>query len=75
MHKNQKWTRVSGTDLHPQNEERRLKHDGILKSERFNKACEAVGIQPTRRQASKYARKKGAAYHGIPVLAVVKRAW
>jgi len=28
----------------------------------FRKACELAGIQPTKRQASKYKNKKGLAY-------------
>ena len=31
----------------------------------FRKACEAVDIEPTPRQASKYRRKMGVAFKGV----------
>lgn len=38
---------------------------GTLSSPKFLKACERVGIEPTRRQASKYSRGLGLAVKGV----------
>ena len=32
----------------------------------FLGSCQKVGIEPSRRQASKYRNKKGQAYNGLP---------
>ena len=56
------WTRVMGDDLDKNNEKRRLANQSILKDPIFIKACELVGIEPTKRQASKWRRKTGKAY-------------
>lgn len=42
---------------HPTNEE-------YSKDPKFVAACSSVGIEATRRQASKYRRKQGKAYKG-----------
>jgi hypothetical protein len=44
------------------NLERAKKHKAILEDRTFLAACSAAGVQPTRRQASKWRRKFGAAF-------------
>ena len=58
-----KWHRVTGPNLHPENQEKHLRNKAVLGSEAFIKACEYVGIKPTKRQASKWNNKKGKAYN------------
>lgn len=36
--------------------------EGVLSSHIFLECCKAAGIEPTRRQASKYRRGRGKAY-------------
>ncbi|MFW6242763.1 MAG: hypothetical protein ACOC2W_01255 [bacterium] len=57
-----KWKRVLGPDLDQQKFEREKKNKNIMSNETFLKACEMLGIEPTKRQASKYNNKKGSAY-------------
>ena len=64
MSNGKQWTRVKGANLKPQNEEKAKANKGVLESPQFIKACEAISIEPTTRQASKYRRKRGAAYIG-----------
>lgn len=59
---NHKWERVTGENLQPQHAERGNKNSKTLKSPNFLKCCELVGINPTRRQASKFNNKRGLAY-------------
>jgi len=40
------------------------KNNGTLESSRFKAACERVGLEPTRRQASKYSKGLGLAANG-----------
>lgn len=54
----------SGPDLCPRRHDDAVKNTSVLKSPAFKKACEAVGIKPTVRQASKFKRKMGLAYRG-----------
>lgn len=56
------WTRVTGPNLCPEYAERAKKNDGVVNSPQFKEACEKAGIEPTRRQASKFRRKMGLAY-------------
>ncbi len=58
----QEWDRVTGTDLDAGKVERAKLNQGILKSQVFLDACEKTGARPTRKQASKYRRKKGKAF-------------
>ena len=48
--------------------ERKLKgfnqNTGVLSNPTFLKACERVGIEPTRRQASKWSKGRGKAFRG-----------
>jgi len=59
----QQWTRVTGPDLHPQKDVRAIANKNRITSSEFVAACEAVGIDNTKRQASKWNNKKGAAYN------------
>lgn len=60
-----KWTRVSGPDLDPSNKKLAKRNQDTLKNEHFVQACNLAGIPSTKRQASKFNNKKGAAYkHG-----------
>ncbi len=59
------WTRVSGTDIQPQHSARMLLNDSTLKNHKFISACRNAGIPGTRRQASKFRRKKGKAYQSL----------
>jgi len=56
------WERVTGNDLDPGNRKRYLENNGILRDKVFVEACKQAGIEPTRRQASKWKRKKGIAH-------------
>lgn len=60
--KGKQWKRVTGPNLHPENAVRAAANKSVKSSPGFIKACEAVGIQPTARQASKWNNKKGKAY-------------
>jgi hypothetical protein len=60
---NHQWVRVRGT-VDGMKVERTKKNDHTLKNEIFLQSCERVGIKPTRRQASKWNNKKGAAFKG-----------
>ena len=59
---NVKWTRVSGPDLDPNNKKLAKQNQDTLKNEHFVQACNLAGIPSTKRQASKFNNKKGAAY-------------
>jgi len=52
----------SGPDVNPWKLELEQKNEGVLSSPAFRKACKAVGIEPTRRQASKFRKGRGLAY-------------
>lgn len=56
------WIRVSGHDLDPNKFDREKENKNIMNKEIFKEACETVGIEPTKRQASKFKRKKGLVY-------------
>ena len=56
------WKRVTGPDLDPFNEKRRRANNRILKSETFLRLCSKLGIEATKRQASKFKNKKGLVY-------------
>jgi len=60
--KGKQWKRVVGTPRDEENIKRMEANKSTLSNEKFIKACEKAGITPTRRQASKYNNKKGAAY-------------
>lgn len=57
-----KWKRVVGPNLEPQHDERRNENQKIFNKEVFKNACEAAGVEPTIRQASKFKNKKGIAF-------------
>ena len=56
------WKRVTGPDLHPQNQEIHERNLNIFNSELFKKACALAGIEATMRQASKFRRGLGKAF-------------
>lgn len=56
------WVRVHGPDLRPEYAEDAKKNKQVLESDHFKEVCELAGTNPTKRQASKYRRKKGLAY-------------
>ena len=56
------WQRVNGPDLDKNKKDRTKNNQNILKSEHFVDLCEKAGVQATKRQASKYNNKKGAAF-------------
>ena len=60
--KNHSWVRVYGPDLDAGNKDRAKENKSILESENFKKVCELAGINPTKRQASKFKRKNGLAF-------------
>ena len=62
MHDGRMWDRVSGPDLCPGNYKRYLLNKKVFESSLFKAACIRVEIEPTKRQASKFYRKKGIAY-------------
>ena len=59
---NHAWTRVTGPNLQLSHAERGKQNSNTFKSEVFVNACDAVGIKPTGRQASKFRRKLGRAF-------------
>ncbi len=56
------WVRVTGYDLQPGHAERAIKNESIRTSAPFKKACDAVNLKHTTRQASKWRRKTGLAW-------------
>lgn len=56
------WERVSGPDLCPGNRKRYKENTQVMESGVFVTACTRVKIPPTRKQASKFRRKKGLAW-------------
>jgi len=70
MKTGQQWIRVSGPNLCPENAVREATKKGVYESTSFKRCCESAGVPVTKRQASKWANKKGAAYnldHNIPM--------
>lgn len=63
MKMGQMWTRVTGPNLKPENAVRAASNKGVFESANFKKCCEIAGIPVTKRQASKWNNKKGAAYN------------
>jgi len=59
---NIKWERVHGPDLDPNNGIRAAVNQKILKSEIFIDACKRANIIATKRQASKWNKKRGLAF-------------
>lgn len=52
-----------GPDLHGERKRvREGKNKGRLKDPKFLKACELAGVEPTKRQASKWNNQYGAAF-------------
>ena len=60
---NHEWERVRATENIP-NKELAKANKATLENEIFLKSCEMAGVTPTKRQASKWNNKKGAAYKG-----------
>ena len=61
--KNVEWQRVHGPDLDKNKATRTKGNKSVLENDVFKKACEAVGITPSKRQASKFRHKKGLAFN------------
>ena len=61
--KNPQWTRVHGADIEPGHDARCKLNVARMADQAFTKACEVVGVKVTRRQASKWNNKGGAAYN------------
>lgn len=59
------WPRVFGPDLDLRNRVRFKANSKVLVDKNFIALCERVDIPATRRQASKYRRKKGLAFKGV----------
>ncbi len=59
-----KWPRVFGPDLDPGNRVRFKANSKVLADKNFIALCERVNTLVTRRQASKFRRKKGLAFRG-----------
>ena len=62
MKNGQQWERVTGANLNTDNVLRAVKNIKTLASTSFKRACDNVGIEPTKRQASKWNNRKGLAY-------------
>jgi len=57
------WNNLSvGPDCCPRRHEEAKANKTTLESPAFKKACQTAGIKPTRRQASKFLKKRGLAY-------------
>jgi len=56
------WDRVQKTPVPKEELARRNRNTAILTNALFLQACESVGTEPTKRQASKWNNKKGLAY-------------
>lgn len=55
----------SGPDVNPRRHIEAEKNQSTQESPSFKKACEAAGIPVTRRQASKFRKKRGLAYASV----------
>lgn len=68
-----KWTRVFGPDLYDTTG-RMDANTNRMTDKLFKRTCNDAGVEPTRRQASKWNNKKGKAYkwyHKIDMTGVV----
>lgn len=63
MNAGHQWIRVTGPNLKPENAVKATSNRGVLKSFNFQRCCELAGIKVTKRQASKWNNRKGAAYN------------
>lgn len=52
----------SGPDVNAWKLNAQGRNMGAFSSNSFRKHCEAVGLEPTKRQAARYAKGKGLAY-------------
>ena len=59
---NTQWDRVQGPDLDTGKKQRAERNKSIMADKIFLDACANAGIEPTKRQASKWNSKKGKAY-------------
>ena len=59
------WDRVTGADLNPNKKALAERNKSTLTNPVFIKACEAVNIPPSKRQASKWNNKMGKARKGF----------
>jgi len=57
------WVRVVTTAESAGDKKRRLANAARVVDKKFNDACAAVGIEATKRQASKFNNKYGKAYN------------
>ena len=55
------WPRVTGPDLDQNNLKRKAKNKAVRESEIFIEACKNAGVEPTKRQSSKWSNGKGLA--------------
>lgn len=63
MSTGQQWIRVTGTNLKPENAVKNVQNVSRLADKGFINACDTAGIKVTKRQASKWNNRKGAAYN------------
>jgi len=56
------WARVVGTGMSKVQKGREDKNKSLMTNDVFLKACENVGIKPTKRQTSKWNNRKGIAF-------------
>ena len=61
---NHDWLRIptGAPDLDEGKADRAKGNKAILESDEFKNRCDAAGVTPTKRQASKFRRKKGSAF-------------
>ena len=59
----QQWTRVTGANIQPQHEGRGEVNKTRFNAPDFKVACTNAGVEPSKRQASKWNNRKGAAYN------------
>jgi len=60
--KNVSWQRVHGPDLDKNKKDRENANKQTLENDFFKEMCSNAGVEPTKRQASKYRRNRGIAY-------------
>lgn len=56
------WVRVHGANLDTNAKEKQEENKNVFNSDKFKNACEKAKTSVTKRQASKFKNKKGAAF-------------
>lgn len=56
------WVRVQGANLDTTAKEKQAENKNVFESDKFKNACAKAEIPVSKRQASKFKNKKGAAY-------------